>query len=877
MHNYTFNISGMTCNGCKSMVEKKLNEIDQLNASVTLENGEVKISSEKTSDIQSLQKKLDELGGQYIIHEHGNQIKQPSVEDIKNSPSNQYICPMFCEGRDKIYHEKGRCPECNMFLQAIETVDFNAEFTHSNTLHLENHAGKYYCPMMCEGDKVYDNFGSCPICGMNLEKIPDTTAKVVFSCPMHPEIQSDKPGICSICGMDLVPNQQTEEEDLIYNDWKKKLIISLIFTIPVFILAMGNMLPNQPINKLIPIEVNNWIQFILTIPMVFYTGWTFFVRGWTSFKTWNLNMFSLISLGTAAAFIFSIIVLLFPNIIPQELTQHGHPPLYFESVVVIITLVIVGQLMEAKAHSKTNSAIKELIKLSPAEAIWVNNNQDERIAIADIKIGYLLRVRPGDKIPIDGSITEGTSSIDESMLTGESIPVEKHPGDNVIGGTLNGNQSFLMKAERIGSDTLLSQIIKLVNEATRSQAPINKLTDKVSKVFVPIVIVISILTFFIWLFSGIDNSLAFAISNALAILIVACPCALGLATPMSVMVSIGKGAKQGILVKKAAALEYLNKVDVLVLDKTGTITNGKPVVSSYEATKDFTNNDLLQLAASVNKHSSHPLAQAMVNKAQELNLTFIDITNVHNIIAKGVSAQIFHMKILLGNEELLSENNINIPLEVKDLVKSIQTKGSSVSYLAVDQKYAGYIAIKDEVKPEAKQIIYDLKKLGINSIMLTGDNELTAKTVADEVGITNYKAKMLPHDKYDVIKKLQAEGKLVAMAGDGINDAPGLSLANVGIAMGNGTDIAIQSADVTLLKGELTGIIKLVHLAKNMMRNIKQNLTFAFMYNVIGIPIAAGILYPSLGILMSPMVAALAMSLSSVSVILNSLKLNFKN
>lgn len=879
MHKHQYHISGMTCNGCRTNVEKKLNEIPNLSAKVTLENEQVEIESEEHIDISSFQTKLDELGGHYTIHEHKSDHihTKPSIEDIKDSPSSQYICPMFCEGHDKIYTTKGRCPDCNMFLQAVETVDFSAPSHqhHAPNPSAEN-AGKYYCPMMCEGDKVYDDFGSCLVCGMNLEKIPETTVKVTFSCPMHPEIQSHKPGVCSICGMYLVVNQEDEQEDEVLKDWKHKLIISLIFTVPVFLLSMGDMLPGQPVSKLIPPHINGWIQFVLTLPVIFYTGWTFFQRGWTSFKTWNLNMFSLIALGTAAAFVFSIIALLFPTILPQEMLSHGQAPLYFESVVVIITLVILGQLMEAKAHSKTNSAIKELIKLTPAEAIWLDEGKEVRIAVAEIQKDYLLRVRPGDKVPIDGIITEGNSSIDESMITGESIPVEKHVGDSVIGGTINGNQSFVMQAKHIGADTVLSQIIHLVNQASRSQAPIQKLTDRISRIFVPVVILIAVITFVAWWISGVDNALIYAITNALAILIVACPCALGLATPMSVMVSIGKGAKNGILVKKAEALEQLQKIDVLIVDKTGTITEGKPVVSHYQGSEKFSDKDVLQLAASINKHSSHPLAQAMVNEATQEKQTFIDITNFKNITGKGVSANLFHMKALLGNEALLTDHKVDIPSLIKEEIKQLQATGSSVSYLAIDQAYAGYIAVKDKIKTNAKEIIKQVSDLGIQVVMLTGDNELTAKAVAEEVGIHSFEAKLLPEDKLNAIKKLQEQGKIVAMAGDGINDAPALTQANVGIAMGSGTDVAIQSADITLLKGELKGVAKAIDLSKMMMKNIKENLTFAFLYNVIGIPIAAGVLFPSLGILMSPMIAAAAMSLSSVSVITNSLRLNWK-
>lgn len=878
MHKHTYDITGMTCNGCRSMVEKKLNEIPDTHAEVNLTQGVAEINSSKHLSLEELQQKLNELGGQYVIHAHGTGDKAPqkTVDDIPDSDTNQYICPMFCEGHDKIYSEKERCPVCNMFLMPIEKVDFNAK-SHQTIAPDSSKAGKYYCPMMCEGDKVYDNFGSCPVCGMNLEKIPETTVQISFACPMHPEITSDKPGTCSICGMDLVANTVVDEEDTVYLDWKKKFIYSLVFTIPVFILSMGDMLPGQPISKVIHPAFNGWIQFLLTLPVVFYTGWTFFVRGWNSFKTWNLNMFSLIALGTAAAFIFSLVALIYPNVLPDEMRgHHGQAHFYFESVVVIITLVILGQLMEAKAHSKTNSAIKELIKLAPAEAIWIHEGKEQRIAVSDIQKGYILRVRPGDKVPIDGIITKGITSIDESMITGESLPIEKNEGDRVIGGTINGNQSFEMKAEKIGNETVLSQIIHLVNEASRSQAPIQKLTDKVSSVFVPTVILIAVATFLLWFFLARENNLSYAITNALSVLIIACPCALGLATPMSVMVSIGKGAKNGILIKKAEALEQLQKAEILVVDKTGTITEGKPVVNTFKGSEKFTDKDVLQFAASLNKHSTHPLAQAIVNKAEEQNIVSIDVSQFENISGKGVTGQIFHLKAALGNIQLMTDLNVTIPETIAEEIKIRQSEGTSVSFLSIDNQYAGYIGIKDNIKSNAKEIIAQLHDENKKVWMLTGDNELTAESVAKEVNITTFKSKQLPQDKLNTIKSLQQEGKIVAMAGDGINDAPALAQANIGIAMGNGTDVAIESADITLLKGDLKGVSKAIRLSHLMMQNIKQNLAFAFLYNVIGIPLAAGLLYPTFGMLLSPMLAAAAMSLSSVSVIANSLRLNLK-
>jgi len=792
---------------------------------------------------------------------------------------------MFCEGEDKIYHEPGRCPVCGMFLRPVEKVqkpDPDAKHQHGHAHAHEkpvasaSNAGKYYCPMMCEGDKVYDKFGSCPVCGMNLEKIPEMTVKVEYTCPMHPEIVQDHPGNCPICGMDLVPNQVTEEEDQHYKDLLKKFWISVACTVPIFMLSMGDMLPGQPISKIIPYQVNAWIQLILTIPVVFYTCWMFFERAWTSFKTWNLNMFSLIGLGAAAAFFFSLLALFFPQIFPAELKgHHGEVHLYFESAAVILTLVLLGQVMEAKAHSKTNSAIKELIKLSPAEAIVVVDGKDKKVSIHDVKLGDILRVRAGDKVPVDGIVEEGNTSIDESMITGEPIPVEKAPEDKVIGGTINGNHEILIKAEKVGSETLLSQIIQLVNTASRSQPPIQKLTDKVSKIFVPTVIVIAIITFIAWSASAVPNSTAMAFSNLLAVLIVACPCALGLATPMSVMVGIGKGAKNGILIKNSEALEKLEKADVLIVDKTGTITSGKPSVSEVvSGNAKFQEKDILQIAASVNKNSTHPLAQAMLDKAKKEGSQLLDVVQFENIAGKGVKGNIHHMNVLLGTPRLMKEQNIALDKSQEQQIEELQKKGNSVSVLAIDGQFAGLVAAFDALKDSSIEAIKKFQDEGIEVHMFTGDNQNTAEIVAKQAGIKHVQASLLPEDKLNGIKKIQAEGKKVIMVGDGINDAPALTQADIGIAMGTGTDVAIQSAEITLVKGDLKAVHKAYKLSKMMLRNIKQNLGFAFLYNVIGIPIAAGILYPSFGILMSPMIAAAAMSLSSVSVIVNSLRLN---
>ncbi|WP_407486194.1 heavy metal translocating P-type ATPase [Elizabethkingia anophelis] len=811
---------------------------------------------------------------------------QHSIATADNiSPSGQYICPMKCEG-EKIYNEPGRCPVCGMFLAPIEEVNTPVKEEKISCCSSGHHhaekpkvtsssAGKYYCPMHCEGDKLYDNPGSCPVCGMNLEKIPELKKKVQYTCPMHPEIIQDGPGSCPICGMDLVPMEPTEEEDATYKDLLKKFWISVGFTVPVFILAMGGMIPGNPISRILSPEANGWIQLGLTVPVVFYTAWMFFERAWTSFKTWKLNMFSLIGLGAGAAFIYSVVALIFPNIVPHELKEHhGGANLYFESVGVILTLVLLGQLMEAKAHSRTNSAIKELIKLSPTEATLVENGQDKKISVDDIQLGNILKVKPGDKIPVDGKITEGYSTIDESMITGEPVPVDKKEGDSVTSGTINGNRTFLMEAERVGEETLLSQIIHMVNEASRSKAPIQKLTDKVSAIFVPIVVLIAILTFVVWSIWGPDPKFVYAFACLLAVLIVACPCALGLATPMSVMVGVGKGAKNGILIKNAEALENLNKVNVLVTDKTGTLTEGKPVVQKVGTFNQYTESEVLQFAANLNQNSTHPLAEAIIKKAKEKGLSLEQASNFENISGKGVSGQTGGKEVLVGNESLLKQYNITIDQAIAEQITAEQEQGKTVSFVTIDHKIAGYVAITDPIKVTSKEAVHQLMQMGVDVVMITGDNSKTAKAVADSLGIKHYIAQALPEDKLNEIKKLQEAGKIVAMAGDGINDAPALAQSDIGIAMGTGTDVAIESAEITLLKGDLKGIVKAKVLSHKLVRNIKQNLLFAFLYNVLGIPIATGILYPSMGILLSPMIAAAAMSFSSVSVIVNSLRLN---
>ncbi|WP_286754435.1 MULTISPECIES: heavy metal translocating P-type ATPase [Sphingobacterium] len=856
-HRYT--LSGMSCDGCKTTIEHALNKLPGVHAEVTLNPPSITITSQKHIPLQQLQEIISKLGPYQIGEAHQHTSEVPSDQSME-------VPPIHSE------QQHNHSVQSNAIMHQSQTLATPDKAHHSTS------ADKYYCPMHCEGDKLYDSPGSCPVCGMNLEKVPMLKTDLQYTCPMHPEIVQDHPGNCPICGMDLVPiaNGNNADDDHTYRNLRMKLWVSILFTVPIFILSMGEMLPGNPIGKIIPPSWSGWIQLVLSLPVVFYTCWSFFQRGWVSFKTWRLNMFSLIALGAGAAFVYSLVGLFFPQIFPDELkNHHGYIALYFESVTVILTLVLLGQVMEAKAHSKTNSAIKELIKLSPSEATRVENGIDKKIGIDQIQLGDILKVKPGDKIPVDGQITDGNSSIDESMLTGEPIPVEKQEGDHVSSGTINGDRSFLMKAERIGSDTLLAQIIQLVNDASRSKAPIQRLTDKVSEVFVPIVIIIAILTFLTWWLWVPSASLAFGFANALAVLIVACPCALGLATPMSVMVGVGKGAKHGILIKDASALEKMNQVDVVLTDKTGTITEGKPTVDDIQPNSSSSKDEILSLAAALNANSTHPLGHAIIERAKKENSkTENKVSDFENVAGQGIKGNINGNSIALGNQLLMESIGIAVPHDMKQMAETAQSNGKTVSFLAKDQTLLGYFSISDQIKASSKQAIQYLQKHQVDVVMLTGDNVHTAKAVADQVGIKHFKANALPKDKLQEIHTLQQQGHVVAMAGDGINDAPALAQADIGIAMGTGTDVAIQSASLTLLKGDLTGIAKAKVLSHKLLRNIKENLGFAFVYNILGIPLAAGLLYPSFGILLSPMIAAAAMSFSSVSVILNSLRLN---
>ena len=697
---------------------------------------------------------------------------------------------------------------------------------------------------------------------------------------MHPEVVQDGPGSCPKCGMNLVPKEpEASAEEKTYKKLLKKFWIAVAFTLPIFLIAMSEMIPNNPLYKIMEPRYWNWVQFGLSLTVVFYVTWMFFERAYRSIRTWNLNMFTLIGIGAGVAFLFSVLGLLFPGFFPEQFkTESGAVHVYFEAATVILTLVLLGQLLEARAHSKTNNAVKELLKLAPNKAIKVVDGEEVEVSIDDIEKGDILRVKPGEKIPVDGIITEGETSVDESMITGEPIPVEKAADDKVSSGTINGNQTFLMKAEKVGSDTLLSQIIDMVNQASRSRAPIQNLADKVSAYFVPIVVIISILTFAVWAIWGPQPAYVYALINAIAVLIIACPCALGLATPMSVMVGVGKGAQNGVLIKNAEALEKMADVDTLIIDKTGTITEGKPTFDHLEAfSDDYSDRDLLQYVVSVNANSEHPLAQATVNYGKEQDVKILKTDSFNAVTGMGVEGKINGSEVHLGNIKLMEKANVEISDSIKEKVKKSQEKGKTVSYLAIDGNCHGFVAIGDKIKETSAKAIKAIQDRGISVIMLTGDNANTAKAVAGELHLDDFKAEALPEDKMKEVERLQGEGKVVAMAGDGINDAPALAKSDLGIAMGTGTDVAIESAMITLVKGDLHGIVKARNLSEVVMKNIKQNLFFALIYNTIGVPVAAGGLYPFFGILLSPMIAALAMSFSSVSVIANALRLRTKS
>lgn len=697
----------------------------------------------------------------------------------------------------------------------------------------------------------------------------------VYTCPMHPEVQQVGPGSCPICGMTLEPktvSADLEQENPELKDMSRRFWVSAFLTAPVFFLAMSEMLPGQPVQHALSPQLIVWIQMILSAPAVLWGGSPFFKRAWASVIHRSPNMFTLIALGTGSAFLYSVVAALIPDVFPQSFRGHGgQVPVYFEAAAVITTLVLLGQVLELRARSRTSSAIRELLNLAPKTGRVIRaDGSEEDIPVEHMEVGDDLRVRPGEKIPVDGQVINGRSFVDESMITGEALPVGKKEGDVVIGGTINGTGSFVMKATRVGSETMLAQIVRMVNEAQRTRAPIQRLADVVSSYFVPAVIVISIVTFAFWAWIGPEPRMVYALVNAVAVVIIACPCALGLATPMSIMVAMGRGAKAGILIRDAEALETLEKVDTLVVDKTGTLTEGKPKVVNMIA--GIEEQELLRFAVALEKQSEHPLGAAIVAAAEEKRLEIPNTENFESYTGKGVSALVQGKTVAVGNEKLMKELGISVNgHEVK--AQQLQAEAQTVIFVAIDGKVAGLMGIADPIKPSTPEAIEMLRRDGIRIIIVTGDSRTTAQQVANKLQIQEVEAEVLPEHKQQIIKRLQQEGRKVVMAGDGINDAPALAQADVGIAMGSGTDIAMESAAITLLKGDLRGIARARNLSRATMRNIRQNLVFAFIYNVLGVPIAAGVLYPFAGLLLSPMIASAAMTFSSVSVIANALRL----
>jgi len=699
--------------------------------------------------------------------------------------------------------------------------------------------------------------------------------KVIYTCPMHPEVQQDHPGNCPKCGMtlDLKTTSAIEEDNHELTDMTRRLWIGAALALPVFLLAMAHLIPALGHENWIMGDASRWIQFILATPVVLWAGWPFFQRGWHSIVTRHLNMFTLIAIGVGTAYLFSVVVMIVPGAFPTSFAPDGKVGIYFEAAAVIVLLVLLGQVLEMRARSKTGSAIRALLNLAPKTARVVQDGAERDVPLESVQAGAKLRVRPGEKIPVDGVLLDGKTSVDESMISGEPIPVEKNSGDKVTGGTLNTTGSFLMQAEHVGSETVLARIVKMVADAQRSRAPIQALADKVSGWFVPAVLACAVLTFIVWALVGPQPRFAHAIVNAVAVLIIACPCALGLATPMSVMVGIGRGAQAGVLIRNAEAMEVMEKVTTVVVDKTGTLTEGKPRLTQVIPANGVSADDLLLTAASVEQNSEHPLAAAMVRGAKDRNVKLHPVTDFNSITGGGVVGKLGGREIAVGKLKFLQDRHVTDLEGIEPKATVLQAEGQTAMFVAINGKAAGIITVSDPIKTSTPEAIAQLHKLGLKIIMLTGDNERTATAVAKTLGLDEVVAGVEPKDKHERILQLRQRGQIVAMAGDGINDAPALAAANVGIAMGTGTDVAMESAGITLVKGDLLGIAKAITLSRSMMRNIRQNLFFAFAYNVLGIPLAAGLLYPFFGWLLSPIIAGAAMSLSSVSVIANALRL----
>ena len=809
------------------------------------------------------------------------ELSMAKVAQVKDPVCGMMVDPLTAAG--KFEHAGTMYYFCNPRCLDRFSHDPDGYLTgkHSQSMEAAPAPGATYICPMCPGVES-SKPAACPKCGMALE--PDMAAapatKTEYVCPMHPEVVQDQPGACPKCGMALEPREIAleEEENPELKDMTRRFWIGFVLAFPVFFLAMSEMIPGKPVQQLLSPSVMSWVQWALATPVVLWCGWPFFQRAWASLVNRSLNMFTLIGLGTGTAYVYSAVATLTPGLFPNSFRgESGEVAVYFEAAAVIIVLVLLGQVLELRARSQTGSAIKALLGLAPKTARRIRENgAEEDVPVESVHPKDKLRIRPGEKIPIDGVILEGQSAVDESMITGESIPVEKAAGAQVTGGTVNGTGTLVMQAQRVGRDTVLAQIVRMVSEAQRSRAPIQRMADMVAGYFVPIVFLVAILTFLIWAFLGPEPRMAHALVNAVAVLIIACPCALGLATPMSIMVGTGRGATAGVLMKHAEALEQLEKVDTLVIDKTGTLTEGKPKLMSVVSLSDLSDDDLLQLVASLERNSEHPLASAIINGAKEKGLELWEAQGFQSKTGKGVIGTVQGRIMALGTRKFLEEDfqvNSQAFGQLGSKAEDLRRDGQTVMFVAMAHQIAGLIGVADPIKQSTSEAIRLLHEEGIHVVMVSGDHQQTAYAVAHKLGIDEVKAEVLPEQKNQIVKQLQAQGKIVAMAGDGINDAPALAQAHVGIAMGTGTDVAMESAGITLVKGDLRGIARARRLSQATMRNIRQNLFFAFFYNAIGVPIAAGILYPAFGILLSPMIAAAAMTFSSVSVITNALRL----
>lgn len=796
-----------------------------------------------------------------------DESKAAATSDYKDA--SYYFCAKGCKAAFDKEPEK--------YLGSLRQDGTGSSQTHRAESRATDEGNIYTCPM--DPEVRQSKPGACPKCGMALEPVtiaPPST-KTEYTCPMHPDIVRDEPGSCPICGMALEPRTVTAEEEVNPElvDMTRRFWVSVVLSAPVLFFAMSEMIPGQPVQKALSPSLLTWVQFVLATPVVLWGGWPFFQRGWASIVNRSLNMFTLIAIGIGTAYLYSVVATLFPWIFPESFRgDAGEVAVYFEAAAVITALVLLGQVLELRARSRTSSAIKALLGLAPKTArLLLDDGSEKDIPLDRVQPGNRVRVRPGEKVPVDGVVIEGSTSVDESMVTGEPIPVEKVDNSRVTGGTVNGTGSFVMRAERVGSDTLLAQIVRMVSEAQRSRAPIQKLADVVSSYFVPAVLLVAVITFIVWSLVGPEPRMAYALVNAVAVLIIACPCALGLATPMSIMVGTGRGAMTGVLIRNAESLEILEKIDTLVVDKTGTLTEGKPRLTSIVPVQGMNGSDLLRLAASLERGSEHPLAAAIVRGAQEKSLELSEAKDFRSITGKGIVGTIDGHKVALGNRRLLEELGVRRDA-LLDRAEEMRRDGQTVMFVASDDAAVGLLGVSDPIKGSTPEAIRMLHKDGIRIVMLTGDSRTTAEAVARKLDIDEVEAEVLPEQKGEIVKRLQGEGRVVAMAGDGINDAPALAQAQVGIAMGTGTDVAMESAGVTLVKGDLRGIAKARRLSRGTMRNIRQNLFFAFIYNSLGIPVAAGILYPAFGILLSPIIASAAMTFSSVSVIGNALRLN---